>query len=1190
MGEINKKDAIMQLIPLHVHTCSGSLLDSILKIDDYINWGIKNNLTSLGITNHGTVYDSLVFYHKCLEKNIKPLLGIEVYLTDNLTEKVRDNYHLILYAKNFNGWLNLVKLITISNYEENYFYKPRINYNLLEQYKEDILCLSACIGGHPQQLILSGELLKAEEIILKHKEIFQDDYYLELQEHNLPEEEIVNAQLLKLAQKHNIKTVTTTDAHMLSIEDVEAHEVLLCKNTNSKMSDEKRFKFGGNGYYLQTIDELRDRFHWLDNEQFNKCILTSQEIADKCNVEIKYENYRMPKVELPAGVTNTQYFTTLVKNGLRRILSNIPSNEKQIYIDRAKEEIKIMSELGFQDYMIMLYDVYQFCQERDILMNFSRGSGTAALTLYCLGVTQVDPIKHNLPLSRFINRHRITILDFDCDAQDTRRNEIVEYVRNKYGNDKVCNIVAFGTLKAKGAIKAVATALEYPFADSNQITSIMTLNASIKENLEHNKEFKSIYEQNERFKKIVDIAQKLEGVSSSVSVHPSGIICCDIPLIDICPIVKTKDGYASAFDMSIVESVLKLVKIDFLGLKTLSIVKETFDRLKNKNINITLENINYEDEKVFKMLASGDSSMVFQFESNLMSKLLKDVQPVNIDDLSVVNAIARPASLESGLTQEYIEYRQGKKEPTYLIPEFKEDMKTTYGLCIFQEGLITMASKMSGLGMEFGDLVRVACAKKKADKIAKIKEQFYEGCHNLNRPQHLIDKCFNIIESSAMYGFSACHSVAYSYLSYVTAYLKYYYPTEYCVSILNNSINNVDDLQKYIAECYRLGIEVISPSINNSEQNFTITKDNKIIFGLNAIKGLGTKLCNRIIEQRNKNGEFTSFMDFCTRVKPDKKAITALLESNCFSELEQHPKKWLYLADHLCSAISDYKKNKLISLTNLLKQYIHKDLIKQDSVITELEKEKKSIKGASKSAKAEKEIINEKIANREKELSDNIDLEFQKHNYGFTKQEIRENELQYLSYQITTNPSNIFEKYKKYFTYLPIEDIDENCIDNEVILIGQIKNLKEITTKGGHKMAFATLSHIGQNVGVTIFQHQYKLVNIKNGDYVRLNGKVQKNKNTEFGDFNIILNKINVLRCIETEEAYVQNTSNWTKEQKNIYKQILDLLSDCVYNKMEDINKMLVLSDGEKNKITNSKYWISDINRYRQQLIRYKLL
>lgn len=1194
----------LKTIPLHVHT-DMSMLDSILKIDDYIKWAKENEVPAIGVSNHGTISDCLEFYNKCNDAGLKSLLGCEFYLTDNLEEKERDNYHIILYAKNMDGWNNLVKLTTYSNMEENYHYKPRINYDMLEKHSEGLICLSACLGGHVQQLLLNNKNSEARDILLKHIDIFGDDYYIELQEHFLDEQRVVNKQLLNFAIRRNIKTIITTDAHMLDSSYMEAHDVFLCKNTNAKVTDEKRFKFTGEGYYLQTTEQLKERFSWLPDNIFYDCVKNTNEIADKCNVEINYTEYRMPKIDLPEDSDSFKELISLSKIGFMKKFKCLNDNKREIYINRLKDELAIIKELNFQDYMLMLYDVYKYCGENNILTNFSRGSGTASLLLYCLNVTKVDPIKHNLPFSRFINRSRITICDFDMDIEDERRNEVIEYIRNKHGSDKVCNISAFGTLKAKGAIKAVASALDMPFDKSNKLTGTMKdPNLSIQENIEQNKDFAEYYD-HEDYKNIIDLAIKIENVKSSISVHPSGVICSDVPLIDICPIIKTKDGYASAFDMAIVEPVLKLVKFDFLGLKTLGVVKGTFNMLKDNGIDLSLETIDYEDDKTFEMLSSGKSGAVFQFESALMSKLLKDVQPKNIDDLSIVNAIARPASLSSGLTTEYIEYRQCKKEPVYLLPEFKNIMASTYGLCIFQEGLISMASIITKLGDEFGDMVRVICAKKKPEKLKKIKEQFEQACISNNISKDIIDRCWEIIESSAGYGFSSCHSVAYSYLSYVTAYLKANYPLEYLTSVLNyvdeaNPEKRQEKVSAYMDECYALNIDILPPDINFSEYNFKHDKENYCIrFGFGGLKGIGESAVKNLILER-KNGKFTSFIDIIERMPSiNKSTLEVLIKSGALNTIETNPYKYLPIIEYFQKAKlkSEYKKGedtlfntatKIMALENIEDSELNTvkanlETLKKKVYPKLTDIEDKEIKAVIKQEKIDDKDKIEYLKTRIYELESEYIKSFKLKEITLTSEEIKENEKELLGFSLTYNCKKVLVQLQELIHVEKLADIKEDKdYWNECLVMLEIKSIKK--TKTGSYMAVL----MDETAEITSFlsrdfYNKYESV-LEKGNLFYVNGKLKQSKNPAFEDGFEIINMRQFLINSVDDEIYLTGDIS----EENLKTLLTNILSDVTINNVDIKYRLSVENNGSLIE-TNINLWIDDIKRISNYILKYNL-
>lgn len=603
---------------------------------------------------------------------------------------------------------------------------------------------------------------------------------------------------------------------------------------------------------------------------------------------------------------------------------------------------------------------------------------------------------------------------------------------------------------------------------------------------------------------------------------------------------------------------------------------------------IDINNIPLDDKKTYDLLSSGKTNGIFQLESSGMKGLCKRLKPSEFKHIDAIVALFRPGALQ--FIEEYIENKNNSSKIKYIDDRIKPILEKTYGQIIYQEQVMSVAQVLAGYTLGEADSLRRAIGKKNIDEMKQNKDKFISGCINNGLNKNVAENLYNQIEVFANYSFNQSHSAAYGMIAYQTAYLKANYFTDYMCSLLDGVADNDDKKEKYISECFEFGVNVLSPKINASTLRFEKTKDNNIVFPLNAIKGLGIKACEKITKERCKNGDYKSFLDFCIRTMPDKKTIESLLYSNCFSELESYPRKWINIIEYLCSAISDYKKDKTMPLMDLVRKYIHKDLIKQDNIINKLIQDKRNIVGHSKASEATRKSISERIEQRELELCPMVETKLLEDCSGFSKAEIRDNELKYLSYQITTNSDNIFSKYKDKFNYCSIENLAEKPLNSEIVLVGKLKDTKAITTKGGKKMAFSTLCSEGNSVGLTIFPTQWESMhNIKDGDYVKIVGKIQENANKEFGDLNIIVNKLSILDCLATEEIYVQDIDNFSEEDMETYKKGLTILSEMSYNKNRNIERILVFRKNDKLITSNSKFWISDLDEYRGFLSRYKL-
>ncbi len=901
----------LEMIPFHVHSV-GSLLDGIIKIDDYVKWALENNMKAIGVSDHKEMTSLISLYKECNKNNIKPLLAVEFYLTQNEDEKIRDNEHIVVIAKSNLGYKNLIKL---HNYSwTNFHHRPRITFSKLKEFNQDLIATSACLAGSFGKLFLNNEFDKIDDSVNKYLDIFGENFYFELQEHGIEKQKEYNLFLIELSVKYNIPLIIQNDAHYLSEDDAFAHEILLCKNTGSKISNEKRFKFDSKEFYLKNKDQLRLMFDYISDDIFNECLINTNKIADSCSVDLKQDKYNYPKL-YKTEQESVKKLNEFVIKGFNERFKN-KNIDKKVYLERIKYEISVVRQLETVDYFLLLEDVCRFCRENDIYTNFSRGSGCASLVLYCLYVTHLDPIIYNLPFQRFLNLDRKNAADFDLDVDKNDRERVLEYIRNRFGEDKVCNIATYGTLTAKSAFKAVASILEMPFSDANNISKQINEKISLRENLENNNFLKECYTADSLFRKIFDNAQKLEGVKDKRGLHAAALIISNDILDDTCPtiLVKNKetktDIKASSYTMSEVDGDLKLLKLDILGLRNLSIVKDTIKLIeKRTGIYIDFKSLDFKDQKAYEMLHNGNSSCIFQLESNGMSSLLKRIKPTEHRHLDAIVALFRPGSLQ--FINQYIENKNNPDKITYIDDRLKPIFEDTYGIYCYQEQVMSIAQALAGFTMAEADMLRYAIGKKKIDELKKYQNKFIEGCVDGGLKRSLAEELFNQIMEFSNYSFNRSHSAAYSALSYVTAYLKCYYPIEFMCSVLNSVANNPKKLSAYLAETMRLGINILTPDINISTNKFEIDSNNNIRFGFSFIKGVGDKSINPIIEERNKNGDFKSFLDFIKRCNVDKTTATNLLKLNAFASLENNSKYYLNILESLLEA-----KKKLIPSIN----------------------------------------------------------------------------------------------------------------------------------------------------------------------------------------------------------------------------------------------------------------------------------
>lgn len=1132
-------------IPFHTHDCLGSLLDSTLKLEDYVNWAVANSIPAIGVTNHGELTSSLKLINLCKKHNIKPLIGIEFYVTENKLDekgnKIRDNHHLCVLAKNENGYHNLIKLHNLSWKNDRRYHDPRIMLQDLLQYKEDLIVTSACIGGVLGKPFLNGDLEKAENILkLLHQE-FQGDFYLELQEHNSFKDENrikqtnYNKWLIKMGKKYNIKCIIQQDAHYYLKEDWEAHQVLLCKNTGSKLS-KPAFSFDSHEYYLKNEAEILEAFREYPLQFIEECFKNTSEIANKIEeFEIANEKYTMPNFGDKKDVCDK--LKQLTKKGFIKRFGSITYNKE--YIDRIKYEFEIIEKMDMQDYVYMLYDIYKYAKDNGIYRSYGRGSMGASLILYCLGITQLDPVKYNLMIERFISPDRISMMDADCDWSPDDKPKIEKYLRDKYGWENVCGIATYNELTAKSAFKAVASALDVSFDVANKASSFIDSNLSLKENFEQNNNLQDFIKE-KNLQKVFNISLVIEGTYSARGQHPCANVIFPKSFNELCPVVTMKDPnnskervFVTSYNMKEIDGELRFLKQDCLGLRNIQIIREADKIIKERHgIQLDFHKININDELVYKKLSEGDNIGVFQFESSMFKSLLKEVKPTCLEDLAVITAIGRPSALQSGLTQQYKDIRAGKLKEDYIIPELKEPLKDTFGLMIFQESMMLTLKYYAGFTNSQADVARKICGKKLKDKIPELKNMFIEGVKKMNRDMGEAEDLFEKIQQFASYGFSKIHGLLYSLMSYATAWYKTYYTVEYMCALLNSVTDDLDKLNLYISECYRLGINIIPPDINVSGKYFNINDKNEIVFSLNSIKGLGSSAVNNIILAREQ-GPFKSIMDFIDRTsKVDKSALQALLKVGAFNSIEKNTKRWCMMCEHL----NDAKKSKFyeesLDIERSIYELLGTRLAKKSEKYKDIVDIKRTL-GSSRKNLQQKEELNIQQNNIIETYIENVNKHFLQYT-TFSAKEKMINEQELLGFNISVNPYKRWNDFKKFFIsnvgnknlqYIELDDLMSNAEKyydlEEFYTVGMLSDIKEIKTKKGQKMAKLTVECYGTKTTITVFPKVYEnglQNNLQKGNMVAITGTlVETNKQYTDEDYEIRFENIRQLNVLINE-------------------------------------------------------------------------
>ena len=909
-----------EFVHLHVHS-EYSLLDGMSRIKDLPVRAKELGMKAIALTDHGVMYGAVDFYKECKKNDIKPIIGCEVYVAPrsrfNKEANLDNAYnHLILLAKNKTGYQNLSKLVSLS-FVEGFYYKPRIDLEILEKYSEGLICLSACLAGSLSQAILKDDMQKAEEIALWHKKIFKDDYYIEIQHNGLRQQIMVNQKLIELARKLDIPLVATNDAHYLKKEDSYYHEVLLCIQTGKRMSDEDRMRFETQEFYIKSPEEMADYF-----SNFPDAIENTVKIAEKCNYDFEFGVTKLPNYDVPEEYeTHLDYFKDLCYKGIKKRYGENPNEE---VMSRLEYEISVIEKMGYVDYFLIVWDYINYAKSVGIPVGPGRGSGAGSIAAYAIGITDIDPLKYGLLFERFLNPERVSMPDFDVDFCYERRPEVIEYVERKYGKDHVSQIITFGTMAARMVIRDVGRVLDYPYAETDKLAKMipMEVHITIPKALEQNRELKELYESDDKVKQLLDIAIKLEGLPRQASTHACGIVITKDPVDTYVPLYVNDGNISTQYTMNLLEE-LGLLKMDFLGLRTLTVISDT-EKLVKQTRGITVEyDKNMNDPKVYKLWAEGQSIGIFQFESQGMTNFMKELKPDCLEDIIAGVSLYRPGPMDQ--IPRYIKGKQNPGHNVYTHPALEPILNVTYGCMVYQEQVMQIVRELAGYSLGRADLVRRAMGKKKLDVMAKEREYFIHGqvdengkvivpgCVRNGIDEKSADKIFDEMAEFAKYAFNKSHAAAYSVVSYRTAYLKAYYPEEFMAATLNSFLGNLDKVPVYIDECKRLKIEILKPDINKSFTKFTV-QNGKIRFGLGSIKNVGVAAIETVIKERNDNGEFKSFTDFCERIQSgtvNKKCVECLIKAGCFDEMNQTRATLLASFEKILDTINNQGRNQL---------------------------------------------------------------------------------------------------------------------------------------------------------------------------------------------------------------------------------------------------------------------------------------
>ena len=915
----------MSFVHLHVHT-EYSLLDGSNKIKEYVARVKELGMNSAAITDHGVMYGVIDFYRAAKSVGIKPILGCEVYVApgsrfDKTPGSNNEDryYHLVLLAENQKGYENLTKIVS-KGFVDGYYYKPRVDMELLETYHEGIIALSACLAGEVQKFLLRGMYEEAKEAAKRYENIFgKGNFFLELQDHGMQEQALVNQQLLRLSEEIGIELVATNDVHYTYAEDEKPHDILLCIQTGKKLDDEDRMRYEGGQYYVKSEEEMRTLFPYAV-----KALENTQKIADRCHVEIEFGVTKLPKYGVPEGYTAWEYLNKLCFDGLHQKYKN-PEGE---LTERLTYELTVIRNMGYVDYFLIVWDFINYARTNGIMVGPGRGSAAGSIVSYCLGITNIDPIKYQLLFERFLNPERVSMPDIDIDFCFERRQEVIDYVVRKYGAEKVAQIVTFGKLLAKGVIRDVGRVMDLPYAFVDSIAKMVPaeLNITLDKALEMNSELRGLYEKDAQVKELIDMSKRLEGLPRHSSMHAAGVVICQESVDEYVPLSLGADGSVTTqFVMTTLEE-LGLLKMDFLGLRTLTVIQNAVQLAeKNTGKDIDIDHIDYNDKAVLDSIGTGKTDGVFQLESAGMKSFMKELKPQSLEDIIAGIALYRPGPMD--FIPQYIKGKNDQSAITYDCPQLEPILKATYGCIVYQEQVMQIVRDLAGYTLGRSDLLRRAMSKKKADVMEKERQNFVygnpeegvPGCIANGISEKVANKIYDEMIDFAKYAFNKSHAAAYAIVSYQTAYLKYYYPVEFMAALMTSVIDNAGKVAEYIYTCRQMGIQILPPDINSGEGRFSVDGNN-IRYGLAAIKSVGRPVIDAIIKEREENGIFKNLKDFIERLsgkEVNKRTIESFIKAGALDSLNGTRKQNMMIYVKILEQVNQEKKYSLTGQMSL---------------------------------------------------------------------------------------------------------------------------------------------------------------------------------------------------------------------------------------------------------------------------------
>lgn len=1143
---------------LHVHT-EYSLLDGFSPIEKLLDKVEELQMKSIAITDHGSMFGTVKFYKECKKRNIKPIIGCEIYTT-NKDHKIKNPEnrfynHLVLLAKNQIGYSNLMKIVSLG-YVEGFYYKPRVDKDTLRKYSEGIIALSACLKGEVQESLIRYGYDKAKDVAKELKDIYGEDFYLELQNHSSREDMVVMENIPKIANELDIGLVCTNDVHYIEKEDYKIHNILICLQTGKTIEEDNKMSYIPGEFFLRSEEQMRDLF-----KDYPEAIENTKKIAEMCNVELEFGNLHLPYFAIPDGFTNSSYLKKLVFDGLENRFSNDDRLEEAK--ERCEYELSVIEKMGYVDYFLIVWDFIRFAKSQGIPVGPGRGSAAGSIISYCLEITDINPLDYNLIFERFLNPERVSMPDIDIDFCYERREEVIDYVVNKYGEDKVAQIVTFGTMAARNAIRDVGRvlAMDFKTVDDTAKKVPNLLNINIDKSLEISPEFRKAYEENRDVKKLVDVARRVEGMPRHTSTHAAGVVISKLPIMEYVPLAINKDAVITQFNMTELEE-LGLLKMDFLGLRTLTVISDCMKFIKkNKNIDVSFENMDENDPKVLSMFTVAQTLGIFQFESQGMRNFLKELKPTKFDDLIAANALFRPGPMNEIPT--YIHNKHNKKDVEYLSPLLEDILKPTYGTIVYQEQVMQIVQKIAGFSLGEADNLRRAMSKKKMKVMEDGRKEFIfgkededgniliEGAIRRGVGEDIANKIYDLMIDFAKYAFNKSHSAAYSLVAMRTAWLKYYYPVEFLAALISSVMGNTSQLSLYIEEARRLDIKIEAPDINYSLDKFDV-KDNSIIYGLKAIKNVGTNLIEQTIISRNENGKFKSFRDFVERIYAkdksaiNKRSIESLIKAGAFTSLGETRATLMLQYQSIIDSVQSGLKNNVPGQSNLFDMFESKEDDERDDFTRREEFDKSEL------LRMEKEVL------------------------GI-----------YLSDHPLRTYSNIIEKYSNFSTGDLEDDAynEKNFDGKRVKVVGIIESINKKFTKNQKIMEFVKFEDLYGTMELIVFPQKYEQYSdILNEDEILIvSGRLNI---IEGEDPKILVDNIQSIKTISNVEKQDETQPKlFLRITKNMPSYILDKVKPVLLNSKGNTQSNIYFEEKKQNYLLGNEFRISCEDNTIDQLV-----